>query len=282
MNAQFLAQFIVKLIPSCSMRARLRQSAIVRGVIRWLFGGIKSTPYHGTNFNIYFDGYKNVGFLARNTSEMESKEKEIVCNLLTKLKPLCVWDIGANIGSWSLFLSSLCPDTKVVCFEPDPDNVKFLELNRNKNKITTWTIKPFAVSSEPCEMVFAFDPTTGSTGTLQINEPLWTEKYFHSKTTRNVINVTSIDNEVLRETPVPQFIKCDVEGHELSVFLGGANFFQEHHPVILFEDSGKQETADLLRSIGYKFFNLNGKEIETPDFNTLAVHLSSIDMLMIQ
>jgi len=71
-----------------------------------------------------------------------------------------------------------------------------------------------------------------------------------------------------------------VEGYENAVFQGGRETLRTYHPVILFEDTGTPETARLLRDLGYEFFDTRGRKVETPQWNTLAVHTTQTAELL--
>ena len=53
----------------------------------------------------------------------------------------------------------------------------------------------------------------------------------------------------------PRFIKCDVEGHERSVFLGGENTLRRFRPVVQFEssvdDAKTPQIFQFFRDLGY-------------------------------
>lgn len=268
-----LARMMVRLIPFPSVRCRLRRIPAVRQCLRLIFGGEQSIAYPNSEFRLYYDGYRNIGVAGNGIEHCEAEEKCLVVRLLENLRPTVVWDIGANIGTWSMFLTTRLPRAEVRCFEPDPVNLKYLALNQTRNKIQTWTIRPVALSDRKGRMTFIGDPATGTTGSLERDEP-WITKYFNAPTCELLVDVVMIDDEIRGGAAVPQFIKCDVEGHELAVFLGGLAMFRTHHPVIMYEDTGKAKVADLLRDLGYVLYDLNGKLLEKPAWNTLAVHNS--------
>ena len=99
-------------------------------------------PFPDSKFELYYDGYRNIGF-GLNISHFEHKEQGLVREFLIQTRPSVVWDIGANIGIWSLFLTSVCSaNVQIRCFEPDPRNLELLRLNMTKNRINNWVIRP--------------------------------------------------------------------------------------------------------------------------------------------
>lgn len=68
----------------------------------------------------------------------------------------CIFDIGANIGLYTIFLSSLCKDLKILAFEPIPDIFAVLK-NNVKNILTTSEIKTFNFGLSSKSRIFQFE-----------------------------------------------------------------------------------------------------------------------------
>jgi amino acid adenylation domain-containing protein/FkbM family methyltransferase len=69
----------------------------------------------------------------------------------------CVFDVGANIGLFSLYVGRLCPDAVVYAFEPIPALFDLLRLN---STLSAATIRPFdyGLSDRSAEAVFTYYP----------------------------------------------------------------------------------------------------------------------------
>ncbi len=69
------------------------------------------------------------------------------------------------------------------------------------------------------------------------------------------VQVTKLDAITDETFSNLKFIKCDVEGHELNVFLGGEQTLRRHRPVVQFEstvtDPRTQQIFQFFRSLGY-------------------------------
>jgi len=165
-----LAQLILRILPSARLRCRLRQNAFVRGIIRLLFGGERSVPVPHSPYRLYVDGSRNLGFMAHGFSGCEQEERALVSRIVSRLQPMTIWDIGANIGFWSIFLSTLVPRCSIRCYEPDPLNQKYLLLNRDRNGIGNWTVRPVVLSDRKGTSSFVTDVTTGSTGRIALGK----------------------------------------------------------------------------------------------------------------
>ncbi len=140
-----------------------------------------------------------------------------------------VFDIGANLGFHLVLLSHLVgPRGKVFAFEPNPLLRRNLALT--VSHLSNTTLYPCALSDEKGEMTFFIseDHMKSSLG----------EWLKDSEITQQVKCQTRCMDELVDagELPVPDFIKCDVEGAELKVFTGAQKTLNRTDaPVILFE-----------------------------------------------
>ncbi len=262
---------IARRILPVELRVRLRKSASIRRVAAALLSGTAHCSFPDSEFQLFFDGYRNIG-LGSSILCFEQQEREFVRKLLMQNRPRVLWDIGANIGVWSLFLTGTSrADSEITCFEPDPDNLKLLWLNMERNKIANWTIRPVAVSNEAGSATFFADPVCGSTGSLQASHD-FIGQYYHAQRTEFQVKLTTVDAEVAAGAQPPQFIKIDVEGHELEVLEGALDTLKKSRPMLILETTRKhEEIASLFRAIDYQLIDLEGRPIDSPQFNTLAL-----------
>jgi FkbM family methyltransferase len=76
-----------------------------------------------------------------------------------------VLDVGAHIGTASVVLSRLHKGT-ILCFEPLPENARFLKKNLEANHVATAAIVPAAVTEQDGFVEFAVDPNSSVAGHL--------------------------------------------------------------------------------------------------------------------
>ena len=190
----FVSRIARRILP-VELSVRLRRSASIRRIAAALLSGTAHCPFPDSEFQLFFDGYRNIGF-GLNVSRFEQQEQRLVRQLLIHNRPKVLWDIGANIGIWSLFLTSACTaDAEILCFEPDPENLKLLQLNMERNKIANWTIHPLAVSNEVGSATFFSDPVCGATGSLEAGHD-FIGKHYHAQRKEFQLRITTVDAEV--------------------------------------------------------------------------------------
>jgi len=118
-----------------------------------------------------------------------------------------VFDIGAYVGDTALWFSkAVGPQGKVYAFEPEPSNFAKLKANLERNKVTNVIPLQLALSETEGEMQVA--SAAGLSVITQAGTGL-------------SVKVTTIDKFVeANKLPRVDFIKMDVEGHELKVLKG--------------------------------------------------------------
>jgi FkbM family methyltransferase len=123
-----------------------------------------------------------------------------------------VWDVGANVGFYTeKFLSKVSKSGVVVAFEPSPGSIdKLKDVFENNSNVH---IKPIALGEcdGEIDMIFGDEPTSVTNRVASIGEEKDTQKV----QIRSGDSFVADNNELL-----PNVIKIDVEGHELSVIKG--------------------------------------------------------------
>jgi FkbM family methyltransferase len=167
-----------------------------------------------------------------------------------------VYDIGANVGFYSLLASVLVGEAgHVYSFEPSPDNLRELRRHLELNHIENCTVVAAAVSSTNGEG--AFDPScdrcTGhlaATGAFQV---------------RTLALDEVIQNDGMRP---PELMKIDIEGAEYECLKGATKIIQKFNPVIFLATHGSEVHSaclELLAEWGYRFQSLDGHPTDATD-----------------
>ncbi|MDD1416744.1 FkbM family methyltransferase [Dolichospermum sp. ST_con] len=145
-------------------------------------------------------------------------ERHEISFLKKYVKPgwLCL-DIGANIGFYTLNLSKLVEaEGKVYAIEPSPSNYKKLEENIAINNLDNCITSNIALSSESGEFVFSVSPHQNS-GWGRLGKWEFSQSQI-------LVAVNTLDDFLsLNNISRIDFLKIDVEGHELEFFKGAIN-----------------------------------------------------------
>lgn len=190
-----------------------------------------------------------------------------------------VFDIGGNIGWYSINIAKSKKDVKVLTFEPIPKTFNYLIRNLAINNIANVQPFNFGFSNKEQELTFYYYPEgSGNASSANLSEGADVEKI--------VCQVKKLDDFVESSDLTIDFIKCDVEGAELFVFQGGVESIRKDKPVIFAELlrkwAGKfnyhpNEVIDFLKDMGYRcfivkdnrlveFFTVDEQTIETNFF----------------
>ncbi len=171
-----------------------------------------------------------------------------------------IMDIGANVGYYSVLLSTKFFSSKVFAFEPFSSQYSFLEKNLKLNSLNNCFPLKLIVSDncKPKKIYYSCDQNTGATS-------------IHKKS-KIFETVSSISLDVFCEKEKIDFIdlvKIDVEGHELNVLKGMAKllklkkvkniFIEILEENLICNNSTRKEIVSLLNKFGYEGFYMDGK-----------------------
>ena len=166
------------------------------------------------------------------------------------------FDIGANIGIYSLFAAKLDHTTR--SFEPESHNFCALNININDNnfekKIIAYPIsldQKMAISKlYTCKFRFG---GSGHSFDRAINSQ---EKSFQTTHTQGSISIT-LDKFIEEKKIYPDYVKIDVDGNELKVINGMKKLLalKKTKSILIELDRSydeHNEVVSLLETIGYK------------------------------
>jgi FkbM family methyltransferase len=165
-----------------------------------------------------------------------------------------VWDIGANLGLFSLAAAVAAgPGGRVLSVEPDSTLVRLLRRSAAAaRECAPLDVFPAAVSAECGVARFCIARRNRSTSFLA---GFGTGEAGGVRATELVPTV-SLD-WLLTQFPAPHVLKIDVEGAEALVLRGGRGVLQAHHPRVICEVGLDNAAAvhDLLAQAGYAVYN---------------------------
>jgi FkbM family methyltransferase len=201
---------------------------------------------------------------ALNFSGYEKEETDFILTIIGEsLHPdFTVFDIGANVGWYSLNISKKFPGIKIHAFEPIPKTFRYLNDNIKLNGLKNITTNTFGLSNSDKNVLFYYYKE-GSGNSSLVN--------LSNRGEEMSSKVYELDNYVKNNNLRVDFIKCDVEGAELFVFEGALKTLKDQKPIVFTEMLRKWSSRfnyhpnviiSLFRNIGYNCYTLrDGKLI---------------------
>jgi FkbM family methyltransferase len=215
---------------------------------------IMTSRDRGVRIACSHDDHRIVPVETLNFFDYEKSDSTMLENLITDGDHF--FDIGANLGWYSINIGISRRACKIHCFEPIPKTYAQLTRNIQLNSALNITTHNFGFSDRAGEFTFFYYPE-GSGNASAVN-----------LTGRDDVesvqcHVRTLDEFVEATGETIDFIKCDVEGAELMVFKGGVNSITANLPIIFAEILRKwsykfgydpNEIFELLRGLGYQAF----------------------------
>ena len=160
--------------------------------------------------------------------------RDIVHALRADIQHITFYDVGANVGQHTLFLSKYVDD--VMSFEPFELVRKQLFAKLDENKIRNVRVFPIGLGAQDEELAF-YSPTAENLGTGSFRGPA-------DVNPRLRLPVREGDTFVAKnDLPRIDIMKVDVEGFESAVFQGLRKRLRRDRPVIMTEISGTDRSG---------------------------------------
>lgn len=123
--------------------------------------------------------------------------------------PFVFLDIGANVGLFSLFVAANAPpNTRILAFEPEPENLRRLNFNMRANCRAPVEVFPIGLSDEPGYLLLRLHPRDrGGTQTEKIEqaEKPPSDLRVPSRTLLDVLSSEGVDRVNALKIDVEQF-----------------------------------------------------------------------------
>ena len=137
------------------------------------------------------------------------------------------WDIGANVGLYSLYTARKYKNSKIISFEPSTSNLRVLSrnisLNNLSNKISINQLPLFDKNLDFNLMKEKKFIEGGALNAFSVDHDYQGKKFF-SENSYKIMGTSInylIDNNILE---IPDYIKIDVDGIEHLILLGASKF----------------------------------------------------------
>jgi FkbM family methyltransferase len=175
-------------------------------------------------------------------------------------------DVGANLGLSSLCMIDLFPDVQIAAFEPSRETFAFLTQNIEINGLTQRVrLEELAVGDQEGELGFDYVPNFAAGSKISADG---TGSY--------KVKVVTLDGYLKGAGDRVDFIKIDVEGHEIATLKGARQTLANDKPIVFFEcnpsaivSTGEKvedflaQAGDLLGPLG-RVVPISGEVFELP------------------
>lgn len=263
---------ILRAIPYQQQLIRLAGLLRVRGPLRRLYchwlgprGGILRVEVGGRTVQFYVHGPAQLQAL-----EDLGGEGHLVELLSREVEPGdCVYDIGAGVGLYTLFLAQAVGENgQVAAFEPQEHTYERLQDNLKLNGLRNVRAFQAALGETNGEMKLYLGEVAGA---ARLSQQCTSEKQFEL--------VPVVEGDRLRQVEklrTPRVVKIDVEGYEYAVIRGLDRTLAEPtceivccevHPHLLPVEVKPEEILNLLKSLGFHRIDTYAR---TQDFHVVA------------
>lgn len=163
--------------------------------------------------------------------------------MMKELKPgMAFYDVGANVGFYSLLAARLVQSGRVFAFEPLPRNVFYLKRHLELNAVGNVEIYELAISDHAGQASFdeGADCGSGHLGSGGLS-----------------VQTATLDSLVQEQRIAPPaFVKMDIEGGELNALAGARNCLTRYRPTVFLATHGAEtheQCRQLLQDWGFSF-----------------------------
>ncbi|NET31565.1 MAG: FkbM family methyltransferase [Cyanothece sp. SIO1E1] len=179
-----------------------------------------------------------------------------------------VFDIGANIGVWSVLMTKLNQDAVIHSFEPNLNIFSLLKRNIKENRCPKVVLNNVAVSNSEDELEFQVPKNASIFGRVSPNgDARDDEGRFDNSTTFTIPSMSL--SHYCRKHAIDQidFLKIDIEGHELAAFQGFEEMLRYQRIKAIYMETieanfirmgvSYRALLEFIDSCGYQFFAIN-------------------------
>jgi FkbM family methyltransferase len=171
-------------------------------------------------------------------SDFEAPERDVMRRLLQGCKVFV--DAGANLGVYSLLASRVAGEgALVLSFEPSPIELRKLLVTIEWNDLRNVLVCPFALSDTNGTLSF-YESLEGHGALNRMDRPGDNRTRYR----QTMVQAITLDSyTALLGIEKVDFIKIDVEGHELPMLRGAQKTIDRSRPMMMIEMEDKRSSA---------------------------------------
>ena len=195
-------------------------------------------------------------------------------------------DVGCHKGAYTYWMRRrVGPDGIVYVFEPQPKQADYLRAAFSAMQYDNVELVPMAASNQVGQLPLYVPAISTQSASLELRCEATPGKTTVSARTglaeapKILVDVTTLDQFFTGDRKAPNFIKIDVEGHELAVLEGARRTLERYRPTLLVEcearhhpDRDFRTVFSAVESLGYTgTFFWQGQRLPLARFDA-AVH----------
>lgn len=238
--------------PTRMLRSAYRRAALRASEAYYALRGWRTVSAAGTRAKVHTES----NYTRSEVRYFLLREADVAGRFLDRLRPNDVfYDVGGNIGIYTVLAANILGGGKVIAFEPFPPNRRELERNLALNDSDAEVVD-VALADETGEAAF--------TSPAGCEEGCGIASIHRDGSGEFFVERTPVDSLVGDEVPPPDAVKIDVEGAELRVLEGmdealkgvrsllcEVHWPSDHRPSIESFGGSKSELEEYLRSRGF-------------------------------
>jgi FkbM family methyltransferase len=142
-----------------------------------------------------------------------------------------VWDVGANIGIYSVLLARAAPKGHLIAFEPIPATQSRWRENIRANDIVNCSLEAVALSEKVGKALISVNEYAHGCDSIEL------AKFNQDENQSSIEIPTTTGDEYLLTSSYgdPDLIKVDIEGHEPEFLRGSRLMLERRRPVLMLE-----------------------------------------------
>lgn len=207
-----------------------------RSFLIWFKDFIEKDAYK----KVKIKGYKNkevlfftpnylINWLVKDFYTKEPETIEWIDSFEFSNKEIIFWDIGANLGLYSIYAATKHEKIKVVSFEPSTSNLRVLSRNISINNLQDKIIiNQLPLSNKPFNFSHFRESQfgEGESNNSFNSETNFEGKYLNSENSYKLLGTSInalLDQKILE---IPNYIKIDVDGLEHFILEGASSYLK--------------------------------------------------------
>lgn len=203
----------------------------------------------------------------------------------------CIFDVGANIGLFCLFLKSLQKQVKIYAFEPIKPIFDVLQANVQLHSIENISLFQYGFSSvNKSEVLFTFYPNMAGNSTRKPVEKVEQREVMNARLNKEMVDylfqnqqvkgevrtLSSVINEL--NIKCIDLLKIDVEGEEYEVLQGINHMDWRKIKQIVVEVHDREGRLDIIQ----KIFTANGFDVTSEKNNLVPATLKTFNVYAVR